>query len=249
MCPCSQCRPLRREAICVAGQVSPRAPASSARCSGRHQPSRRRSAGLPRRGRRFRHHDCSCPGGARSRTSDRASRSIAVRGRLERGSSGGRSQTLIELKGGGLFAFAGFGNGGKAERGRSESAPSSRPSPTPDGANPQSDAGDCRFWRLWPMARRELTGARELLRPCPGDWLEAYPVSPRVNRPQNDDAGPVEPDLRVSCGIGGPRQGAHAAPLCSLYVLPTLIGMLTSKTTMTTSSTRCAVPWSIVGAG
>jgi putative SOS response-associated peptidase YedK len=42
-------------------------------------------------------------------------------------------------------------------------------------------------------------GGRELLRPCPAEWLEAIPVSPRVNSPANDDpeclapaAGPVE---------------------------------------------------------
>jgi putative SOS response-associated peptidase YedK len=28
---------------------------------------------------------------------------------------------------------------------------------------------------------------RVLLRPCPADWLEAIPVSPRVNNPANDD--------------------------------------------------------------
>jgi putative SOS response-associated peptidase YedK len=28
---------------------------------------------------------------------------------------------------------------------------------------------------------------RALLRPCPADWLEALPVSPRVNSPANDD--------------------------------------------------------------
>jgi putative SOS response-associated peptidase YedK len=28
---------------------------------------------------------------------------------------------------------------------------------------------------------------RELLGPCPAEWLEALPVSPRVNSPQNDD--------------------------------------------------------------
>ena len=32
-----------------------------------------------------------------------------------------------------------------------------------------------------------------LLRPCPDDWLEAYPVSTRVNTPRNDSADLIEP--------------------------------------------------------
>ena len=52
----------------------------------------------------------------------------------------------------------------------------------------------------------ERPDAQELLRPCPDDWLEAYPVSPRVNRPQNDDAGLVEP-----FPVGQPAPG-EAAP-------------------------------------
>ena len=32
-----------------------------------------------------------------------------------------------------------------------------------------------------------------LLRPCPAEWLEAVPVSTRVNSPANDDEGLVEP--------------------------------------------------------
>jgi putative SOS response-associated peptidase YedK len=32
------------------------------------------------------------------------------------------------------------------------------------------------------------TDPRSLLEPCPAAWLESFPVSPRVNNPQNDDA-------------------------------------------------------------
>jgi putative SOS response-associated peptidase YedK len=46
------------------------------------------------------------------------------------------------------------------------------------------------------------TDGRPLLRPCPADWLEAIPVSSRVNSPANDDpeclaspAGSAEPTL------------------------------------------------------
>lgn len=34
---------------------------------------------------------------------------------------------------------------------------------------------------------------RPVLKPCPAAWLETYPVSPRVNRPQNDDAACIQP--------------------------------------------------------
>ena len=36
-------------------------------------------------------------------------------------------------------------------------------------------------------------GGDDLLRPCPDDWLEAYPVSTRVNSVRNDDPGLVDP--------------------------------------------------------
>lgn len=39
----------------------------------------------------------------------------------------------------------------------------------------------------------EIPGARSLLQPCPNGWLKAYPVSRRVNRPQNDDPKCIEP--------------------------------------------------------
>jgi putative SOS response-associated peptidase YedK len=55
------------------------------------------------------------------------------------------------------------------------------------------DASDHGRW-LDPEA-----GGQALLKPCPAEWLEAIPVSPRVNSPQNDDPaciaplGPAEP--------------------------------------------------------
>lgn len=36
-------------------------------------------------------------------------------------------------------------------------------------------------------------GGRELLRPCPEEWLEAVPVSTRVNSPRNDDESILQP--------------------------------------------------------
>jgi putative SOS response-associated peptidase YedK len=34
----------------------------------------------------------------------------------------------------------------------------------------------------------------ELLRPCPAEWLEAVPVSTRVNSPRNDDPSVIQPE-------------------------------------------------------
>ena len=47
-------------------------------------------------------------------------------------------------------------------------------------------------------------GAQELLRPCPAEWLEAVPVSRRVNNPRNDDETILQPDA----GDPGPPQGS-----------------------------------------
>ena len=40
----------------------------------------------------------------------------------------------------------------------------------------------------------EALGAEELLRPCPAEWLEAVPVSTRVNSPANDDESILQPE-------------------------------------------------------
>jgi putative SOS response-associated peptidase YedK len=39
-----------------------------------------------------------------------------------------------------------------------------------------------------------VSGAEELLRPCPAEWLEAVPVSTRVNSPRNDDESIIQPE-------------------------------------------------------
>lgn len=44
----------------------------------------------------------------------------------------------------------------------------------------------------WLDAQRP--GGEGLLRPCPAGWLEAVPVSPRVNSPRNDDTALLEPE-------------------------------------------------------
>ncbi len=42
------------------------------------------------------------------------------------------------------------------------------------------------------------------LRPCPADWLEAVPVSTRVNSPRNDDPGLLEREP-----MGEPEEAAR----------------------------------------
>ena len=39
-----------------------------------------------------------------------------------------------------------------------------------------------------------VPGAKELLRPYPAEWLEAVPVSTRVNNPANNDESILRPD-------------------------------------------------------
>jgi putative SOS response-associated peptidase YedK len=52
------------------------------------------------------------------------------------------------------------------------------------------DAGVHDLW-LDPDAPAEL--AMDLLRPCPDDLLEAYPVDPRVGNVRNDDEACIAP--------------------------------------------------------
>jgi putative SOS response-associated peptidase YedK len=51
------------------------------------------------------------------------------------------------------------------------------------------DPGDYGAW-LDPGAPRRAG----LLRPCPAEWLEAVPVSTRVNSPANDDESVIQPE-------------------------------------------------------
>jgi len=44
-----------------------------------------------------------------------------------------------------------------------------------------------------PWLRAAPEEARALLTPCPDEWLEAYPVSTRVNRPDHDDPEVIRP--------------------------------------------------------
>lgn len=45
----------------------------------------------------------------------------------------------------------------------------------------------------WLDARTPAPALRDLMQPCPSEWLEAYPISLRVNNPGADDARVLEP--------------------------------------------------------
>jgi putative SOS response-associated peptidase YedK len=53
-------------------------------------------------------------------------------------------------------------------------------------------------WDTWlDPAAADLAALEAMLQPAPDDWLEMYPVSTRVNSPDNNDADlvrRVEPD-------------------------------------------------------
>ena len=57
-------------------------------------------------------------------------------------------------------------------------------------------------WRLW--LGEDEGDATTLLRPAPDGTLQAWPVSPRVNSPRNNDAGLLEPMVLATEG-GGPN--------------------------------------------
>jgi putative SOS response-associated peptidase YedK len=48
-------------------------------------------------------------------------------------------------------------------------------------------------WDAWLDPQTTADVAAGLLRPCPDDWLEAYPVDRRVNNVRNDDEGCIAP--------------------------------------------------------
>jgi putative SOS response-associated peptidase YedK len=48
-------------------------------------------------------------------------------------------------------------------------------------------------WAAWLEPSAAGPDLQALLRPCPDDWLTAYPVSTRVNNPKNQGPACVEP--------------------------------------------------------
>ena len=106
-----------------------------------------------------------------------------------------RQPWLIRRKGGELLAFAGLWEVWRNDKGeRIHSC-------TIVTGEPNAVAG--RFHDRMPVIlnpddyerwlRAEPEEALRLLGPCPDAWLEAYPVSPRVNSPANDGPELIEP--------------------------------------------------------
>jgi putative SOS response-associated peptidase YedK len=53
-------------------------------------------------------------------------------------------------------------------------------------------------WAAWlNPANRDVRALRDLLRPCPAEWLQAYPVASAVNSVRNDGAHLLAPLVRV----------------------------------------------------
>lgn len=52
---------------------------------------------------------------------------------------------------------------------------------------------DPRCYNEWLDARTPAPALRDLMQPCPSEWLDAYPISLRVNNPRTDDARVLEP--------------------------------------------------------
>jgi putative SOS response-associated peptidase YedK len=60
---------------------------------------------------------------------------------------------------------------------------------------------------LWLDPASPPAALQALLRPCPDEWLEAYPVSTRVNRVANDDLALLEPLAETPAPPPEPDQG------------------------------------------
>jgi putative SOS response-associated peptidase YedK len=111
--------------------------------------------------------------------------------------AGGKQPWYFRPKGAALLAFAGFwerwGEGEQAFDSYSiivtDANDVARPiqSRMPVILSPETYA----FW-LDP-AVTDPAALKPLLIPCPSDWIEAYPVSTRVNSPKNDEPNLVEP--------------------------------------------------------
>jgi putative SOS response-associated peptidase YedK len=107
---------------------------------------------------------------------------------------GGKQPMLIRLRSSELFAFAGLWETWRGPEGPVETCTIVTTEPNAVTASIHNrmpvilSPTDYDRW-LDPSQ----PGAQELLRPCPDDWLEAYPVSTRVNTPRNDAADLIEP--------------------------------------------------------
>ena len=107
---------------------------------------------------------------------------------------GGKQPMLIRLRSKSTFAFAGLWEVWRSPEGPVETCtivttePNAVTAPIHNRMPVILEPADYDRW-LDPSQ----PDAQALLRPCPDDWLEAYPVSTRVNTPRNDTADLIEP--------------------------------------------------------
>jgi putative SOS response-associated peptidase YedK len=106
-----------------------------------------------------------------------------------------RQPWLVRLKGGGLFAFAGLWDYWRDPAGQPVHSCTIVTGPANALLTPLHDRmpvilapDDFARW-----LEAEPDEAARLLRPCPDEWLETFPVSARVNSPANDDGDLVLP--------------------------------------------------------
>jgi putative SOS response-associated peptidase YedK len=108
--------------------------------------------------------------------------------------AGGKQPMLIRLRSGESFGFAGLWETWRGPEGPVETCtivttgPNAVTAPIHDRMPVILDPAEYGRW-LDPSQ----PDAQALLRPCPDDWLEAFPVSTRVNSPRHDSADLIEP--------------------------------------------------------
>ncbi|MDX1540107.1 MAG: SOS response-associated peptidase [Geminicoccaceae bacterium] len=112
---------------------------------------------------------------------------------------------LIRRKDGGLFAFAGLWDVWRGPDGRSLHSCTIITGPANELVAPLHGrmpvilgSDDHERW-----LNGDLEAALGLLEPCPSDWLESFPVSPRVGSPANDDPELIRPLTRATPDLFG----------------------------------------------
>ena len=107
---------------------------------------------------------------------------------------GGKQPMLIRLRSEKLFAFAGLWETWRGPEGPVETCTIATTEPNAVMApihNRMPVILDPKDYDRW-LDPSQPDG-QALLRPCLDDWLEAYPVSTRVNTPRSDSADLIEP--------------------------------------------------------
>ncbi len=115
---------------------------------------------------------------------------------------GGKQPYNIQLVDGGLFAFAGLwerwqGGGGQAVESCTIIVTEANRaiSPIHDRMPVILDPSDYKNW-LDPQLQ-DAASLQPMLRPCPSNWINSYPVTPLVGNPKNDGPECVVPEAII----------------------------------------------------